>query len=49
MVEFIVSIIASLVATYIAYLFTKAKNHFNSGRRKSGIELEINIKFKHFK
>ena len=25
MVEFIVSIIASLVATYIAYLFTKAK------------------------
>ncbi len=33
MVEFIVSIIASLVATYIAYLFTKAKNHFSTANR----------------
>lgn len=46
MVEFIIGVLASLVATFITYLCSKIKNHFNSGRSKSGLELEINFKFK---
>ncbi|MDK2586406.1 hypothetical protein QOZ83_11085 [Romboutsia sedimentorum] len=47
--EFILGILASLVATYIAHLCTKVKNHLNSGRSRSGLELDIKIKFKKFR
>ncbi|MGL5713135.1 MAG: type I toxin-antitoxin system toxin [Paraclostridium sp.] len=46
--EFILSILASLVASYIIYLCNKIKNHFSSANRKSGCELNIKIKFKKF-
>lgn len=38
------SIISSVIAGYIIFLITK--NHSKSARTKSGIELDIKIKFK---
>ncbi|MGL4911139.1 MAG: type I toxin-antitoxin system toxin [Romboutsia sp.] len=46
--EFILSILASLIATYIIYLCKKIKNHFSDANRKSGYELDVKIKFKKF-
>ncbi|MGL4912660.1 MAG: type I toxin-antitoxin system toxin [Romboutsia sp.] len=48
MEEFILGILASLVASYIIYLCNKIKNHFSISSRKSGFELDIKIKFKEF-
>lgn len=41
------SIISSVIAGYILFLITK--NHSKPSKTKSGIELDIKIKFKHFK
>ena len=47
--EFILGVLASLVATYITYLCTKVKNHLNSSRSKSGYEFDLKIKFRRLK
>ena len=48
MEDFILSILAGLVTSYITYLCSKIKNHFFNGRRKSGYEFEVKFKFKKF-
>lgn len=46
MEDFILSVLAGLATSYIAYLCSKIKNHLFNGRRKSGYEFELKFKFK---
>lgn len=48
MEDFILSVLAGLATSYIAYLCSKIKNHLFNGRRKSGYEFELKFKFKKF-
>lgn len=44
MENFILSVLAGLVTSYITYLCSKIKNHLFNGRRKSGYEFELKFK-----
>ncbi|WP_418889685.1 type I toxin-antitoxin system toxin [Romboutsia ilealis] len=48
MENFILSVLAGLVTSYITYLCSKIKNHLFNGRRKSGYEFEVKLKFKRY-
>lgn len=48
MEDFILSVLAGLATSYIAYLCSKIKNHLFNDRRKSGYEFELKFKFKKF-
>lgn len=47
MIKFIISAISTLcIGLLTNYIFDKIKNHSKPSKTKSGIELEIKIKFK---
>ena len=50
MINFIKSTIGTIcIGLLTNYIYDKTKNHSSSAKTKSGIELEINIKFKKFR